>query len=257
MAEDFVGSLDPNTPPGTAYLSTVDEVLRQIKKACHDSFPSVAGAVTLSHTAINGLPSSITSAQTALKNVLDPHGYTTLGGSVAATVVPKGAIMMWNHNVGAIPTGWRLCDGGTYNSVITPDLRGRFIIGETTGFGAGTRPLAESATVSSVAAHSHTATVNGHALTTAEIPNHQHNVPIWTTGGTTGTLAIDDNTTARTDTGSRSGSVPTDTDGGGGTTGSAHSHTAPDTGSAGGHNHTLTGILPIRYVLAFICYCGG
>lgn len=256
MAESYIGQLDPNTPPGTAYLSTVDEVLRLVKKACHDSFPNVTGAVNLSHTQLNALPSDITSAQTALKNVLDPHAYTTLGGGIAATVVPKGAIMMWNHNVGSIPTGWRLCDGGTYNSVITPDLRGRFIIGETTGFGAGTRPLAEAATISTVTGHTHTVTVDGHALTTDEIPNHAHNVPVWTSGGTTPPLAIDDNVTARTDTGSRAGSVPTDTDGGGGTTGDAHSHTG-SSGSGGSHTHTATGILPIRYVLAFICYCGG
>jgi hypothetical protein len=32
---------------------------------------------------------------------------------------------MWNNDIGAIPAGWALCDGGNG----TPDMRGRFIFG--------------------------------------------------------------------------------------------------------------------------------
>ena len=46
-----------------------------------------------------------------------------IGGGVA----PKGGIIMWSGSPSAVPSNWRLCDGGTYNGYETPDLRGRFI----------------------------------------------------------------------------------------------------------------------------------
>ena len=50
-------------------------------------------------------------------------------------ILPKGTIIMWKPPTGITspPTGWAYCDGsiigtGT-NSIITPDLRGRFVLG--------------------------------------------------------------------------------------------------------------------------------
>ena len=40
-------------------------------------------------------------------------------------LLPKGSIIMFNSNVA--PYGWALCDGGTYEGFVTPDLRGKFI----------------------------------------------------------------------------------------------------------------------------------
>jgi len=45
------------------------------------------------------------------------------------TSIPVGGIIMWSGTIASIPTNWRLCDGTTYGSVVTPDLRNRFIIG--------------------------------------------------------------------------------------------------------------------------------
>jgi len=45
------------------------------------------------------------------------------------TSIPIGGIIMWSGTIASIPTNWRLCDGTTYGSVVTPDLRNRFIIG--------------------------------------------------------------------------------------------------------------------------------
>lgn len=45
---------------------------------------------------------------------------------------PKGIIAMWGGQIGAIPEGWRLCDGNNgvqVNGVTIPDLRGRFVVG--------------------------------------------------------------------------------------------------------------------------------
>ena len=40
-------------------------------------------------------------------------------------LLPKGSIIMFNSNVA--PYGWALCDGGTYEGFVTPDLRGKFL----------------------------------------------------------------------------------------------------------------------------------
>jgi len=45
------------------------------------------------------------------------------------TSIPVGGIIMWSGTIASIPTNWRLCDGTTYGSLVTPDLRNRFIIG--------------------------------------------------------------------------------------------------------------------------------
>jgi len=45
------------------------------------------------------------------------------------SLVPTGIITMWSGNLNAIPAGWALCDGTTHGTFVTPDLRGRFIVG--------------------------------------------------------------------------------------------------------------------------------
>ena len=49
---------------------------------------------------------------------------------------PKWMIVMWSGMLGknpqnnyGIPVGWSLCNGQEVNGMITPDLRGRFIVG--------------------------------------------------------------------------------------------------------------------------------
>lgn len=54
---------------------------------------------------------------------LDP---ASIQSAVAqASTVPKGTIVAWNPKSGPMPKGWALCDG----SGITPDLRGKFLMG--------------------------------------------------------------------------------------------------------------------------------
>lgn len=56
-------------------------------------------------------------------NTLNVTGFAT------NALVPTGGIIMWSGDPANIPAGWALCDGKTYNSLTTPDLRGRFIVG--------------------------------------------------------------------------------------------------------------------------------
>ena len=50
-------------------------------------------------------------------------------GFSSNALVPTGAIIMWSGDPLTLPTGWALCDGKTYGTLVTPDLRGRFIVG--------------------------------------------------------------------------------------------------------------------------------
>ncbi len=62
-------------------------------------------------------------------------------------VLPKRSIIMWGGQPNQIPWGWALCDGQTVNSVVTPDLRNKFIIGASTATGTtATTSITGSAT---------------------------------------------------------------------------------------------------------------
>ena len=41
----------------------------------------------------------------------------------------QGFVFLWAGAVADIPAGWALCDGGTYKTLVVPDLRDKFIIG--------------------------------------------------------------------------------------------------------------------------------
>lgn len=128
-------------------------------------------------------------------------GNASVGGSLAVSgslsvtgfannaLVPSGVIVMWSGTV--IPSGWGLCDGGTYNGLTTPDLRGRFIVGVQntpnvqsipTGqflvFGSGglTPAVAPNdGTTQNYGSIGNTGGQIGHVLTTTEMPSHSHN----------------------------------------------------------------------------------
>ena len=69
--------------------------------------------------------------------------------------IPTGGIILWSGSVGAIPTGWALCNGSNG----TPDLRSRFVVGAGSTYSvAATGGSADSVVVS----HSHSVTDPGH-----------------------------------------------------------------------------------------------
>ncbi len=67
--------------------------------------------------------------------------------------VPSGCILLWSGAVNTVPDGWALCDGQNG----TPDLRDRFVVGAGGGYAVGA-----------------TGGEASHALTTAEMPSHNH-----------------------------------------------------------------------------------
>jgi hypothetical protein len=49
--------------------------------------------------------------------------------SYVDTSIPIGGIIMWSGAGFTLPSNWKLCDGTTYGSVVTPNLIGRFVKG--------------------------------------------------------------------------------------------------------------------------------
>jgi hypothetical protein len=86
------------------------------------------------------------------------------------TNIPKGTIVAWSPagaGTSTIPSGWALCDGGTYSGVVTPNLIGKFVIGgrpsgsssaaATGGYGIET----VDANGTGTATHTHTVSLTG------------------------------------------------------------------------------------------------
>lgn len=79
--------------------------IRAVKVAIKNCFPNVDGPV---------------SATTAQMNNIFNQGMSA------------GMIVMWSGKEEEVPKGWALCDGTVSNNLVTPDLRGKFVMGWNT-----------------------------------------------------------------------------------------------------------------------------
>ncbi len=115
----------------------------------------IRGTLDLTSQKITNVASPTTTTDVATKSYVD-------------IAMPIGGIIMWS---GATPpTNWGLCDGSTYGSVVSPDLRGRFVLSSGQGSGLTNRTLGQ------------TGGAETHTLTVAEMPAHNHSG--FTNGGT-------------------------------------------------------------------------
>jgi len=127
----------------------------------------------------------------------------------------QGMVMMWDK-LGSFPTGWYLCDGGTYNGYVTPTLINRFVVlAGGTGSAYPTVGLGGGA--------------GSTLLTLNMLPDHTHG-------------SVTQDTISGTATSGQSFCAL------GGTTGGIN--------SAGYVAGTPVPTLPPYYSLAYICYCG-
>jgi microcystin-dependent protein len=117
---------------------------------------SVTGVLTVSGTA--NLSSLTVNAAGSL---LTP-GSVTASNFVGYGTIPIGGIILWSGSVTNVPAGWALCDGTTNNGVVSPDLRGRFVLAAGSGAGLTPRSAGESGGEET------------HVLTIAEMPAHTH-----------------------------------------------------------------------------------
>ncbi len=133
----YINSLVVTNPLNTDLISECDDHLRLIKSTLKNTFPDVS------------------------------YGLAGSGG-----FVPTGGILMFTGAVA--PTGWALCDGGTYSKVdgsgpiVAPDLRNEFIVGTGASYVLADTGGALSSTPA--------ITVNNHTLTLAEMAVHNHGV---------------------------------------------------------------------------------
>lgn len=99
---------------------------------------------------------------------LDGQHYSDL----LASVMPLGAIMIYSGTDATVPSGWHICDGGTYGGLASPDLRDRFVIGAGGDYAVGA--TGGPATYDGNITPTGSVTVGAHILTTAELPTHDH-----------------------------------------------------------------------------------
>ncbi len=99
-----------------------------------------------------------------------PSERLEVDGKVKATefigsgTIPIGGIIMWSGTTSNIPSGWALCNGQTVNSHVTPDLRGRFIVGAGGSYSPGNTGGAATVmlTINEMPAHNHGINDPGH-----------------------------------------------------------------------------------------------
>lgn len=149
----------------------------------------VVGNATITGNVRTGGTSFVAGSSTVTGNSII-SGSINVAGFATNAMVPTGAIIMWSGTL--VPVGWAVCDGGTYNGLATPDLRGRFIIGMNNSQGAQVIPTGQyvalgASGLTPAVAPNDGQTINygaigntggeiGHALSLSEMPTHTHNV---------------------------------------------------------------------------------
>lgn len=240
----YINDLNVSNPPGSDPVSQADDHIRLLKAALKSTFPNITGAVTATQDQLN------------------------------TGLVPTGCIIMWSGATTAIPTGWTLCDGGTYakldgsGNVSVPNLRDRFIVGAGSTYAVGATGGATSNTPTisitsgsyaltqndlpsysltvNESAHTHTATStdSGHSHAIYNSGNNANGGGGgWVLQGSNNTGKFTETSTANVTTTVASAKTNLTVSSGGG--GAAHSHSTSATSSS-------VSTLPPYYALCFI-----
>jgi len=114
----------------------------------------IRGTLDLTSQKITNVASPTTTTDVATKSYVD-------------VAMPIGGIIMWSGSTP--PTNWGLCDGSTYGGVVSPDLRGRFVLSSGQGSGLTNRTLGQ------------TGGAETHTLSVSEMPVHTHAITATTT----------------------------------------------------------------------------
>ena len=191
---------------------------------------------TLTSPALTGTPTAPTAAVSTDSTQIATTAFVR-------DIIPAGIISMWSGSIGAIPSGWLLCDGSNG----TPDLRNRFVMGAGSSYAVGATGGATDVTLSTSNMPSHTHSLSASGTTSTESANHTH-----TFSGTTSTAGshlhkyqtgYQTNVTIEGQNGNFGGGTPDD-----GSyiysssTAGEHEHTYSGTtsGISANHTHTVT-----------------
>lgn len=221
---------------------------------------NVSGSSTLSGSVTLNTVANASSATNYNFLVRETNG--NIAQQVNAAPIPVGGIIMWSGAIANIPSGWNLCDGGTYNSTVTPDLRNKFIVGAHSDLSGVAKSSVEgSSTFTQTGGdvnHNHGSSTGNTTLSTNQIPAHQHtykdsyyieyNNPGQGAGGTIG--GADYVSTKYKGSG--------DSDGDNDWVYWRNGTTNANTTSNASHNHSITSNnhLPPYFALAYIMYTG-
>lgn len=176
----YIHQLSASNPSGADRLKDGDDHLRMIKRTLLNTFPGITGPLNASVT----------------------H---TLLNSVAALLVPIGAIVLWSGAEADVPAGWAICDGRTVTSsdgsrtFATPNMVDRAPIGVSSTRAVNTAHGSASKTITTEAAgghshtgsssaaglHSHSGVTASTTLSEAQMPRHRHFVAIAGNAGST------------------------------------------------------------------------
>ena len=208
----------------TSYLSVpsgVGDMLKEVYDTNNNGNVDVASSTTTADTATVST-TAVDLAGTVSGNLYYGKDNSGNVGFHALQTIPAGFIILWSGSIASIPSGWAICDGNTG----TPNLLDRFII-------HADHDVVGANSVGSFG-DSDGSDTEGHSLTISQIPSHTHTVdfgyleyqPLWP--GNAGDFLNMSGTPA-------SGSSNTNY-----------------TGDGDPHSHTVSGMTPKYYSLAYI-----
>ena len=141
----YINSLNSSNPAATDGLAFADDHFRLIKATILASFPNITGAMTATHTVLNGLDARVT--------------------AIESGVHASGTKLLFQQSTA--PTGWTK-DTTNYNDHAIRVVTGTASSGGTNAF--STLDATAVGTINS----SISGSTGSHTLTTNEIPSHTH-----------------------------------------------------------------------------------
>jgi len=115
----YIDDLVPANPPATDPLSQVDDHLKLIKLAVQQSFPGITGAMTATHTVLNGLDGRVTALE-GIVAIENNSGTPVLGTGITTAEIRNligvgsvQAVSFGNLSTPQVAIGaWKITESG-------------------------------------------------------------------------------------------------------------------------------------------------
>ncbi len=159
----------------TSIEDTVDKVFT-------DDIDAIRNLTQITYNILNDNAFNIPANTLYVNNIEIEGSIDTTNNTLLLNLLPKYIVIAWNDDI--IPLGWAFCDGNRYsldedgntiedaNGLLTPDLRGRFILGSGVGgLDENYKPLTERILDAKGGTEKH-------QLIEKEMPAHDHDMLI-------------------------------------------------------------------------------